>query len=118
MSEKNAEVVRRGIDAFNRGEVEELLLYANPEIELNVTIDAAERNVYRGHEGVRTWFADTFATFEDRAMRVTFSRCSHRSGPALRPDSRAKVGWRNHPPRSSSSSLLIPQKGVRRRSYA
>lgn len=45
MSEKNAEVVRRGIDAFNRGEVEELLLYANPEIELNVTIDAcgAER---------------------------------------------------------------------------
>ena len=35
MSEKNAEVVRRGIEAFNRGEVEELLLYANPEIELN-----------------------------------------------------------------------------------
>jgi ketosteroid isomerase-like protein len=71
MSEKNAEVVRRGIDAFNRGEVEELLLYANPEIELNVTIDAAERNVYRGHEGVRTWFADTFATFEDIRTEVS-----------------------------------------------
>jgi ketosteroid isomerase-like protein len=69
MSEKNAEVVRRGIDAFNRGEVEELLLYANPEIE--VTISGAERNVYRGHEGVRTWFADTFEMVEDIRTEVS-----------------------------------------------
>ena len=51
--------------------MEELLLYANPEIELNVTMGAAERNVYRGHEGVRTWFADSFEAFEDIRTEVS-----------------------------------------------
>jgi ketosteroid isomerase-like protein len=64
MSE-NVDVVRRTVEAFPRG-VEEMLSSVDPAIELHSAIvGGAEGNVYRGHEGFRQWFTDSFESFEE-----------------------------------------------------
>jgi ketosteroid isomerase-like protein len=61
----NVEVVRRTVEAFPRG-VDEMLLFVDPAIELHSAIvGGAEGNVYRGHDGFRRWFADSFESFEE-----------------------------------------------------
>jgi ketosteroid isomerase-like protein len=61
----NVEVVRRTVEAFPRG-VNEMLSFVDPAIELHSAIvGGAEGNVYRGHEGFRRWFADSFESFEE-----------------------------------------------------
>jgi len=66
MSEQDVELVRRGLEAFSHGDVEEMLSYADPELEFHSAIvGGAEGNVYRGHEGFRRWYADSFESFEE-----------------------------------------------------
>ena len=66
MSEENVETVRRSLEAFQRGDMEEMLSYMDPEGELHSAIvGGAEGNVYRGHEGFRKWYADSFESFEE-----------------------------------------------------
>jgi ketosteroid isomerase-like protein len=66
MSEENVEVVRQVFDAFERGDQEEALSHADPEAELHsAVIGGAEGNVYRGHEELRRWYAETFESFEE-----------------------------------------------------
>ena len=46
--------------------MEEMLSYMDPEGELHSAIvGGAEGNVYRGHEGFRRWYADSFESFEE-----------------------------------------------------
>jgi ketosteroid isomerase-like protein len=62
---RNVDVVRRTVEAFPRG-VEEMLSYVDSEVELHSAIvGGAEGNVYRGHDGFRKWFADSFESFEE-----------------------------------------------------
>ena len=66
MSQENVEIVRRSLEAFPRGDMEEMLSYMDPEVELHSAIvGGAEGNVYRGHEGFRRWYADSFESFEE-----------------------------------------------------
>jgi ketosteroid isomerase-like protein len=66
MSQDNVEVVRAALDAFARGELEEMLSYIDPAGELHSAIvGGAEGSVYRGHEGLRSWYTDTFEAFEE-----------------------------------------------------
>ena len=66
MSEENVEIARKVADALNRRDVEAILAYANPEIELHsAIIGGAEGNTYRGHDGVRQWMAESIATFAE-----------------------------------------------------
>jgi ketosteroid isomerase-like protein len=66
MSEENVEQVRQGLDAYHRRDLEELLSYMDSEIELHsAIIGGAEGNIYRGHDGFRRWYRETFETFED-----------------------------------------------------
>jgi ketosteroid isomerase-like protein len=70
MSEENVEVVRQAFEAFQHGDqvdqAEALLAYADPEAELHsAVIGGAEGNVYRGHEELRRWYAETFESFEE-----------------------------------------------------
>jgi len=66
MTQQNVEVVQRTYEAFNQRDLEEMLSYVDPEIELHSAIvGGAEANVYRGHAGFRRWFADSFESFED-----------------------------------------------------
>jgi ketosteroid isomerase-like protein len=72
MSEENVELLRNGIDAWNRREVDIWLDYAAPDIEwLPAGPAAVESAIYRGHDEVRggitaawkTW--DVFELHED-----------------------------------------------------
>jgi ketosteroid isomerase-like protein len=66
MSKENVDIVRRALEAFPRGDVEEMLSYLDPELEWHSAIvGGAEGNVYRGHEGFRRWYADSFESFEE-----------------------------------------------------
>jgi ketosteroid isomerase-like protein len=66
MSEENVEIVRRSFAAYARGDIEETLTYIDPEGVLqSAIIGGAEGNVYRGHDGFRTWHAETEAAFEE-----------------------------------------------------
>jgi ketosteroid isomerase-like protein len=53
MSQKNVEVVRRTLDAFNRQGVEAALAYFDPEIEWRGPPEWLEAGVYKGHDGIR-----------------------------------------------------------------
>jgi ketosteroid isomerase-like protein len=66
MSHENVEVVRRGFEAWDRGEYDAALGYFSPEVE----IDASERILnpatYRGIDGARRFrdeIADTWGEF-------------------------------------------------------
>jgi len=66
MSEENVEIARKISDAINRRDTEAILLYADPEIEVqSAIIGGAEGNTYRGHEGVRRWMAESEVAFSE-----------------------------------------------------
>ena len=72
MSEENVEIVRRSLEATNRGDIEEVLTYIDPDGELHsAIIGGAEGNVYRGHDGYRRRYAETEATFEELRTDLT-----------------------------------------------
>ena len=72
MSEENVEVVRRSVEAFTAGDVETMLAYADPDGELHsAIIGGAEGRVYRGHDGLRQWFADSMESFEELRTELT-----------------------------------------------
>src|SRR5947209_5681779 len=61
MSPENVEVLRRWIDAFNARDIEAIIAYCDPSIELHSVFAAVGGAVYGGHEGLRSWQRD----FED-----------------------------------------------------
>jgi len=72
VSQENVEIMRRSLDATNRGDMEEALTYIDPDGELHsAIIGGAEGNVYRGHDGFRRWYAETEATFEELRTELT-----------------------------------------------
>jgi ketosteroid isomerase-like protein len=68
MSQENVEVVRRSLEAFNRGGVEAALAFDDPEIEWITTGTYFEANTYRGHAGVREYVGSFEAEFIDMYM--------------------------------------------------
>ena len=72
MSQENVEIVRRSLQAYADGDVEEMLACIDPEGELqSAIIGGAEGRVYRGHDGLRRWFAETQESFEDLKTELT-----------------------------------------------
>ena len=65
MSQENVEVVRRWIEAFNRGGLEEAIRFLDPEIEWTTTSAYLEAGTYQGHEGVRHFVRKAAAAWED-----------------------------------------------------
>ena len=66
MSQENTELLRRAVDAFNRRDVDDFLAYTDPEIEFTPYERAVEGlGPYRGHEGVRAWWQNSFEAFPD-----------------------------------------------------
>ena len=51
MSQENVEKIRRGIDAWNRGDRAEALAYYAPEAEWHTSGEFADQGVYRGTQG-------------------------------------------------------------------
>jgi ketosteroid isomerase-like protein len=58
MSLENVERNRRLLAAYNARDIEAMLGYFDPDIELHSAFAAVEGTVYRGHEGLRRWHQD------------------------------------------------------------
>jgi ketosteroid isomerase-like protein len=58
MSQENVETLRRGLEAFNRGDVDAALEVLDAEVEWYPAVQPmlGEMTVYRGHQGVRDMF--------------------------------------------------------------
>jgi ketosteroid isomerase-like protein len=65
VSEENLEIVRRSIDAFNRGGLEEALRFLDHEIEWTTTSAFLQAGTYQGHEGVRQFLRRATGTWDD-----------------------------------------------------
>jgi ketosteroid isomerase-like protein len=61
MSHENVEQTYRGLDAYNRRDVEALLATVDPEVEWSTAFPVllgGDATVYRGHDGIREMFRD------------------------------------------------------------
>jgi uncharacterized protein len=70
MATVDAETVRRGIDAYNRGDVEALIELSDPEITMVPVRALLEGGEYRGHEGVRRFIADMDEDWASRQIEI------------------------------------------------
>ena len=62
------ELIRSGFDAFGRLDIDAWLEYADPEIEFfpyGTATLANEQRPYRGHDGIRAYFADMAKVWEE-----------------------------------------------------
>jgi ketosteroid isomerase-like protein len=70
VSEENVEIVRRGIDAFNRRDLDEVLEGWDPDAELDWSRSlGVEAGIYRGRKAVRGFWNTFLETWE----RITVS---------------------------------------------
>ena len=66
----DAEIVLRGIEAYNAGDLEGMLENTDPEITMVPVRALLEGGEYRGHEGVRKFFNDMEEDWESRRIEV------------------------------------------------
>ena len=67
MSQENVELIRATIGAFNRNDLDAAVEAMHPEIEWQTLDVMPDRETYRGHAGVRSFWqmwADTFQGFQ------------------------------------------------------
>ncbi len=58
--------MRRGYEAFNRGDIDAALVFLHPEIEWHTyMVPGPGGGVYHGHDGVRELWADAKRSFGD-----------------------------------------------------
>src|SRR4029453_4429746 len=55
MSQENVETVRRCVELFNRRDVEEVLELLDPDIELDLSRNIFNPDIYHGHAGIERW---------------------------------------------------------------
>jgi ketosteroid isomerase-like protein len=66
MSQENVEIVRRAVEAFNSGEVSEILARAHPDFEAEIPPDvSAEPDSYRGEQGIRRYLSSFQHAMQD-----------------------------------------------------
>lgn len=66
MSQQNVETLKWVIEAYNRRDIEPLLETSDPEIEwYPFTAQVEGGEAYHGHEGLRQWWANLDAAFEE-----------------------------------------------------
>jgi ketosteroid isomerase-like protein len=58
MSERDIELGRRIIEAYNARDVEAYIAYCDPSIEFHSAFSSVGGAVYHGHDGVRKFFRD------------------------------------------------------------
>jgi hypothetical protein len=60
MSERNVELYRRLLEAFNARNIEAIIAYVDPSIEFHSTFAAVGAAVYHRHDGMRSHDPDLF----------------------------------------------------------
>jgi ketosteroid isomerase-like protein len=74
MSEENVELYRRGIEAFNRRDLDAFLALAHPDVVGFARVTAIEGRSYRGHDGTREWWVDLLGVFPDFRIEIDWVR--------------------------------------------
>ncbi len=71
-AERDRELVRGALDAWNRGDIDALVELCHPGIRFHSLIEAAEGGkANRGHRGLRSWWRQAEEVFADRRMEVS-----------------------------------------------
>jgi ketosteroid isomerase-like protein len=71
MSQENMELVRRFAAAFNQSNLDALCELTTPDFEFSPYLATLiERTIYRGHDGLRTYFADVDAAWGTIRVRL------------------------------------------------
>jgi ketosteroid isomerase-like protein len=71
VSEADVESVKRGVEAYNRGDVEGVLEGADPEVIAVPVRSLLEGGEYSGHDGLRKFLADMEEDWESREVELT-----------------------------------------------
>jgi ketosteroid isomerase-like protein len=67
MSRENVDLARRGNEAFNRGDLDAWLAYADPDIRIRSSFTGRE---FHGLDGAREWWEDVRSTFSDFTIQL------------------------------------------------
>lgn len=70
MSSEDLETVRRGIDAYNRGDVEGVVSMCDAEVALVPVRARLAGGGYSGHEGVRAFMTDMDEDWAERMIEI------------------------------------------------
>jgi len=65
MSQENVEIVQKGMEAWNREDMDELVALSDPDVEFVSIFAGMEGRSYRGHNGLREYFADMRDTWTE-----------------------------------------------------
>jgi ketosteroid isomerase-like protein len=68
MSQENVEIVRRVVEAFNRRDLEAASELWHPEVEFYEEPEIPDGRVWRGSDGARAYWQESFERWED--MRI------------------------------------------------
>ena len=70
MSQENVDLFYRGHDAFNRRDIDAFLALTDPDVEFTLLLLKMEGGeAYPGHDGVRSWWENLFASTRTSAPR-------------------------------------------------
>jgi ketosteroid isomerase-like protein len=71
VSRENVELHHRAHDAFNRRDLDAFLALMDPDLEFTPYEVAVQgRDPYRGHNGVRSWWEETFEVLPDLRVKA------------------------------------------------
>jgi ketosteroid isomerase-like protein len=71
MSEENVEIIRRSVEAFNRADLETLDVLTSEDFDFSPYLATLiEATTYRGHEGLRQYYEDAQAAWEEIQVRI------------------------------------------------
>jgi ketosteroid isomerase-like protein len=73
MSRENIEAIKRGVEAYNRRDVDAFLEIHDPDVEWHPALQpmlGGEATVYRGHEGVREAIRDLDEAFAEHQIVI------------------------------------------------
>jgi len=70
MSQENVEIVRAGIDAYNRRDLDALLEHAAPDFVFDMSRSVGPQRGMYSLDQLRSWVGDMWATFEIHQLKA------------------------------------------------
>jgi ketosteroid isomerase-like protein len=67
---ENVEAITAGVEAFRRGDVEEVMFLLDDDIEVHMPSDLPNSGTYRGHDEYRKWLGRWLEAWEGFDMEI------------------------------------------------